>query len=291
VEAGKGSIALSITAGFAVAGAGFAMVTGGGGGDSTEAVAAQGADRPAVVSAAGGRTVVASPTRAVLAEMDRRIGIPKQVARGYRRRARIQRAIAQRAARERAARRRAEAARQRARLARERARAEINANSPIWTDPRGVNHQSTAPGPAARRWIQSGRGAWLDANGYARAPVNAPRAIKRAIQAANEIARSPYLWGGGHGKWQDRGYDCSGSVSYVLAAGGMLSSTRNSTQLMSWGSRGAGRWLTVYANGGHTFMVIAGLRFDTVGARRSGTRWQMGPGLQGAYAVRHWPGL
>ena len=293
MQAGKGSIVFSIAAGFAVAGASVAVVAGGlqgrdGGGATAQAA---GEPRNTGIAAPEAGTVVASPTRAVMAEMDRRLGIPKDVSRGYRRRARIARAIARREARERAALRRAEAAREAERQRREQARAEINANTPIWSDPRGANHQSTQPNPNAREWIQSGRGAWLDANGYARAPVNAPPAIKRAIQAANQIARSPYLWGGGHGQWQDRGYDCSGSVSYVLASGGMLDSVRNSTRLMSWGSRGAGRWLTVYANHGHTFMVIAGLRFDTSGARRTGTRWQLNGASTEAYAVRHWPGL
>ena len=291
MEAGKGAIALSIAAGFAVAGVGVAAVTGATGDGTGDAVAAQSKTRAPVVQAPAAGTVIASPTRAVIAEMDRRQGIPKHVAKSYRRRARIIRAIRRREAREAAALRRAEAARERERRRRDQARAEVNANTPIWWDPRGANHQNTPPDPNAREWIQSGRGAWLDSEGYARAPVNAPPAIKRAIQAANQIARSPYLWGGGHGQWQDRGYDCSGSVSFVLASGGMLDSTRNSTRLMSWGSRGPGRWLTVYANHGHTFMVIAGLRFDTSGARRAGTRWQLDGANTEAYAVRHFPGL
>ena len=289
---------MAIAAGFAVAGAGAGMVTQSGldGGaqsavKSNASAAGAAVESGASVVAGAPETVVAAPSRAVIAEMDRRQGVPRPVARSYRRRARAARAIARREARRRAAIRRAEAARERRRQESAQARAEVNAESPIWWDPRGANHQSTSPDPSARDWIQSGRGAWLDAEGYARAPVNAPPAIKRAIQAANQIARSPYLWGGGHGQWQDRGYDCSGSVSYVLASGGMLSSTRNSTRLMSWGSRGPGRWLTVYANHGHTFMVIAGLRFDTSGARRSGSRWQLGGANTEAYAVRHWPGL
>ena len=293
MQAGKGAIALSIAAGFAVAGAGVAAVAGSGGGGSEAATAAQAAAQPSgssVESPAAG-AVIASPSRAVIAEMDRRQGVPKHVAKRYRQRARRARAIARREAARRAALRRAAEARERRRQRAAEAREEVNANSPIWWDPRGANHQRTAPDPRAREWIQSGRGAWLDSEGYARAPVNAPSAIKRAIQAANQIARSPYLWGGGHGQWQDRGYDCSGSVSFVLASGGMLSSTMNSTRLMSWGSRGPGRWLTVYANHGHTFMVIAGLRFDTSGARRSGSRWQLGGANTEAYAVRHFPGL
>ena len=298
MQAGKGSIALAVAAGFAVAGGGAAAVAGlssPGGPEAQPAPVSAPASATTVEPGGPRETLIASPSRAVVAEMDRRQGIPKRVAKRYARRARIARAIARREAARRAAARRAAAARERARRqARERAdraRAEVNAESPIWWDPRGAQHQNTDPDPAAREWIQSGRGAWLDAAGYARAPVNAPSAVKRAIQAANQIARSPYLWGGGHGRWQDRGYDCSGSVSYVLASGGMLSSTMNSTRLMSWGSRGPGRWLTVYANHGHTFMVIAGLRFDTSGASRSGSRWQLDGANTEAYAVRHFPGL
>ena len=126
----------------------------------------------------------------------------------------------------------------------------------------------------------------------ARAPFNAPDAIKRVIQAGNQIARAPYLWGGGHGQWQDQGYDCSGSVSYALAAGGMLGYTQTSGQLMSWGVPGPGKWLTIYANEGHVFMYVAGLRFDTSG--RSGdhaSRWQLAPRPANGFVARHYPGL
>jgi hypothetical protein len=100
------------------------------------------------------------------------------------------------------------------------------------------------------------------------------------------------VWGGGHGAWQDRGYDCSGSVSYALAAGGMLGWSETSGQLMSWGAPGPGRWLTIYANDGHVFMYVAGLRFDTSGrAGDHASRWQLAPRTANGFAARHYPGL
>ena len=88
------------------------------------------------------------------------------------------------------------------------------------------------------------------------------------IEAGNVIARSPYMWGGGHGKWVDKGYDCSGSVSFVLAAAGYLEAPLASGPLMSWGEPGPGKWVTIYSTEGHVFMEVAGIRFDTSGAAR-----------------------
>ena len=90
------------------------------------------------------------------------------------------------------------------------------------------------------------------------------------IEAGNVIARSPYLWGGGHGKWVDEGYDCSGSVSFVLASAGYLEAPLASGPLMSWGEPGPGKWVTIYSHQGHVFMEVAGIRFDTSGARETG---------------------
>src|SRR5688500_15036018 len=98
------------------------------------------------------------------------------------------------------------------------------------------------------------------------APQGAPEEIVKAIAAANKITRKPYKWGGGHGRWWDSGYDCSGSVSYVLYKAGLLDASRDSTGFMSYGKRKRGRWITIYANGGHAYMEIAGLRFDTSGS-------------------------
>jgi len=128
-------------------------------------------------------------------------------------------------------------------------------------------------------------------DGTAQAPRNAPEVVKRVILAANEIAKFPYKWGGGHGAWRDTGYDCSGSVSFALAGAGLLRAPMASGPFMRWGAPGAGRWITIYANPGHMFMVVAGLRFDTSGRGRAGTRWQEGVRSAGGMAVRHPPRL
>ena len=112
--------------------------------------------------------------------------------------------------------------------------------------------------------------------------------MAEAIAAANRITRKPYRWGGGHGRWEDAGYDCSGTVSYVLHHAGLLDAARDSTGLMRFGRRGAGRWITVYAHGSHAYMVIAGLRFDTSGRGEEGPRWR--PERRSApsgFAARH----
>ena len=130
-------------------------------------------------------------------------------------------------------------------------------------------------------------------NGVALPPLEAPPEIRAIIEAGNQIARTPYKWGGGHGKWQDTGYDCSGSVSYALAAAGMLSGPLASGPLMKWGRPGKGKWLTLYSNPGHVYMVVAGVRFDTSAARRgkTGSRFTNELRETSGYAVRHWPGL
>jgi cell wall-associated NlpC family hydrolase len=128
-------------------------------------------------------------------------------------------------------------------------------------------------------------------HGVALAPPGAPDAVKRAISAANQIVGTPYVWGGGHSSWQSRGYDCSGAVSYALAGGGFLSAPLASSQLESWGAPGPGKWVTVYANAGHTYAVIAGLRWDTVGdAQGSGPRWHPALPYPHGFTVRHPPG-
>ena len=118
--------------------------------------------------------------------------------------------------------------------------------------------------------------------GFAQTPPGAPRAVEQAVAGGNAIARFPYRWGGGHGSFIDDAYDCSGSVSYALAAAGMLDSPLASGDLEGWGEPGRGRWITVYANPGHVYMEVGGLRFDTSGrAGRRGSRWQ-NAGAQGA---------
>jgi cell wall-associated NlpC family hydrolase len=123
------------------------------------------------------------------------------------------------------------------------------------------------------------------------APAGAPEAVVKAVAAANRITRKPYKWGGGHGRWRDTGYDCSGSVSYVLHAAGLLKRPRNSTGFMSYGQRGRGSWITVYAHGGHAYMTIAGLRFDTSGAGEDGPRWRPEPRSGAGFVKRHPVGL
>jgi cell wall-associated NlpC family hydrolase len=123
-------------------------------------------------------------------------------------------------------------------------------------------------------------------------PATGPAVIARVIAGANAIADFPYVFGGGHASFVDTAYDCSGSVSYALAAGGMLTSPVTSGDLETWGAPGPGRYLTVFANAGHTFMYVDGLRYDTSG--RSGvfgTRWQTAPRSLAGFVVRHWPGL
>ena len=128
-------------------------------------------------------------------------------------------------------------------------------------------------------------------DGTAVAPDDAPDVVKRVILAANEIARFPYKWGGGHGAWRDNGYDCSGSVSFALAGAGLLNRPLTSGQFTGLGDPGPGEWITIYANEGHVFMLVAGLRFDTSGQGRAGTRWQDAGRPAGGFAVRHLAGL
>jgi cell wall-associated NlpC family hydrolase len=129
------------------------------------------------------------------------------------------------------------------------------------------------------------------ADGRAVAPQDAPQIVRDVIRAGNVIAKTPYLWGGGHGSWSSIGYDCSGSVSFALAGAGLLDSPLTSGGLAQWGAAGPGRWITIYANGGHVFMVVAGLRFDTGAIRGSGTRWQATARSTSGFAARHPEGL
>ncbi len=131
----------------------------------------------------------------------------------------------------------------------------------------------------------------LDSGGQVQPPPGAPAAVAQVIAAGNAIATLPYVWGGGHGSFHDSGYDCSGSVSYALAAAGLLSSPLDSTGFESWGDPGPGRWITVYANAGHAFMVVAGWRFDTVALSEGGTRWSQSMADTSGFVARHPPGL
>jgi hypothetical protein len=136
------------------------------------------------------------------------------------------------------------------------------------------------------------RQATLTPDGLAIPPIDAPAAVVDAINAGNQIARLPYVWGGGHGVYVDTGYDCSGSISFVFAAAHLLNRTLTSGELMNWGDPGRGNWITVFANNGHTFMYIAGLRFDTVALAQGGSRWSNRSATEpDKFAIRHPPGL
>jgi hypothetical protein len=118
-----------------------------------------------------------------------------------------------------------------------------------------------------------------------------PLLVRRVIEAGNRIAHMPYRYGGGHASFNDTGYDCSGSVSYALHGAGLLSSPLDSSQFESYGAPGRGRWITIYANPGHVYMVVNGVRFDTSGATQSGSRWQRSWRSPAGYVVRHPRGI
>jgi len=138
-----------------------------------------------------------------------------------------------------------------------------------------------------------GAQATIDSNYDAVAPAKAPQAVVDAIAGGNQIDKLPYRYGGGHASFQDTAYDCSGSVSYVLHAAGLLDTTMVSGDLAKWGDPGPGTWITIYANAEHTWIVVAGLRFDTArydtGATvdQQGPRWRSGPRPTDGFVVRH----
>jgi cell wall-associated NlpC family hydrolase len=121
------------------------------------------------------------------------------------------------------------------------------------------------------------------------APGSAPTAVKRVIAAANHIRTTPYIWGGGHLRWADKGYDCSGAVSYALHGGGLIEAPLVSGSFATWGEPGPGRWITIYANKAHVYMVVAGLRWDTGGDPTgvTGPRWHAEPPYPQGFVVRH----
>lgn len=131
----------------------------------------------------------------------------------------------------------------------------------------------------------------LNPGGVAQAPSGAPPAVGLVIAAGNAIAGLPYLYGGGHAGFKDTAYDCSGSISYALAAAGLVSSPMASGGFMSWGESGPGKWITIYTNPGHMFMVVGDWRYDTTALRSGGSRWtrQMRPTT--GFTARHPPGL
>jgi septal ring factor EnvC (AmiA/AmiB activator) len=148
-----------------------------------------------------------------------------------------------------------------------------------------------AAGESAATGNASVNGITLDTNGMVQPPADAPESVKEMIAAGNAIATLPYIYGGGHASFQADGYDCSGSVSYVLAAAGLVTSPMVSGQFDDWGERGPGKWVTIYSNADHVWMTIAGWRFDTVARAEDGTRWAQGGGEFAGFDVEHPVGL
>jgi peptidoglycan hydrolase CwlO-like protein len=154
--------------------------------------------------------------------------------------------------------------------------------------------QARAAAAAARAAVTGNAnvgGIAVNTGGMVQAPAGAPAAVAQVIAAGNAIATLPYIYGGGHASFHANGYDCSGSVSYALAAAGLVSSPMVSGAFESWGEPGPGRWITVYANAGHVWMQVAGWRFDTVALAEGGTRWSQGGGEFSGFVVRHAAGL
>jgi peptidoglycan hydrolase-like protein with peptidoglycan-binding domain len=140
--------------------------------------------------------------------------------------------------------------------------------------------------------VAPGSNATIDADGlHAVAPADAPPEVQQAITAANKIVGKPYKYGGGHGAWEDSGYDCSGTVSYALHGAGLLSRPMSSGEFGGWGTSGKGGWISVYYNSGHAYAVIAGLRLDTSGTGGRGPRWHTDMRSGSGYSVTHWRGL
>jgi hypothetical protein len=157
---------------------------------------------------------------------------------------------------------------------------------------------STTPPPESGTTTTPPATATLNADGSVTPPANAPRPVRKAINAANKIRYKPYLYGGGHRSWKAKGYDCSGAVSFVLHAAGLLKKRPmdSGTFAKRWGAPGIGQWITVYANRGHAYAVIAGIRWDTSAVGEpinngSGPRWRSSPRDAGGYTSKYFPGL
>ena len=164
----------------------------------------------------------------------------------------------------------------------------------------GAAFQEATPPPDPVNLVVPGAVAQLMPDGSAAAPADAPAQVQQAIWAANKIQDKPYIYGGGHRKFEDRGYDCSGTVSYALNGGGLLDSPLDSSSFMKWGAAGKGQWITVYTNPGHAYVVIAGLRLDTSAAaarawstrqfkkaNERGPRWRPTERSSRGYTRRH----
>lgn len=150
------------------------------------------------------------------------------------------------------------------------------AGGAAYGEPAPVDPRPTVPGDRA-----------VFRDGVAYAPAAAPVEVQEAVWAANELLDKPYVYGGGHQSFRSAGYDCSGTVSYALHGGGLLDTPLDSSSFMRWGEAGKGRWITVYTNPGHAFVVIAGLRLDTSGPGEKGPRWRPGAYATSGFKVRH----
>jgi hypothetical protein len=161
---------------------------------------------------------------------------------------------------------------------------------PMFGNLLSCSSQVKARKPVSYRF-EHGRTALLK-NGVAYAPRNAPPAVKRAIAAGNRLQGKPYKWGGGHGRHLDDGYDCSGTVSYVLREAGLLRGSLPSSGFFKYGKKGEGRWITIYIRKGHVFVTVAGLRLDTGGpGARTGPRWKPETRQSVGHVMRHPRGL
>jgi hypothetical protein len=155
----------------------------------------------------------------------------------------------------------------------------------------GIGAPPSAPSTPSQPTVPGAKAKII--KGVAYAPSFAPMPVKQAIWAGNQIRRKPYVYGGGHGVWKDFGYDCSGSVSYVLHAAGLLKTSMDSSEFESWGRHGLGQWITVYTNPAHAFVQIAGIRFDTSAEddphppSGSGPRWRPVMHRAPAFQPRH----
>jgi cell wall-associated NlpC family hydrolase len=150
----------------------------------------------------------------------------------------------------------------------------------------GPGGAAYVPPPPPDKVVPGAKGT-VTGDGFAVPPESAPAAVKDVIAAGNAIATTPYKWGGGHANWNDTGYDCSGSVSYALHGGGLLNGALVSGDFADWGLPGEGSWISIYANAGHVYMVVAGMRFDTSARSRSGSRWTMEQRSSDGFAVTH----
>jgi cell wall-associated NlpC family hydrolase len=167
------------------------------------------------------------------------------------------------------------------------ARAGLEAEIPESTEA-PTEAESGVPGTGELEIGAAGKAALLGTRAVA--PLNAPAAVKRVISAANHIRTTPYVWGGGHGSWISSGYDCSGAVSYALHGGKLLTTPLTSGSMETFGEAGPGRWISIYANASHAYMVVAGLRFDTAGdISGTGPRWHptAAAAASGTFVVRH----